>query len=254
MKEFDDVYSGAYDLIYSDRDYESEVDLLVRIFEMYHQGKVSSILDLGCGTGNYTIPLARRGFQMAGVDRSPGMLAKARAKAEGEGLPASFHKGDIRDLDLGRTFNVVQMNGAVLGYQIENRDVLDALGVARRHLGIGGLLVIDYWYGPAVLTQRPGKEVKVMRVGGTEVIRTSSGTLDIPRHLCRVHFNLWRIRDDRVEAETEEDHTVRYFFPKEIELFLQVAGFQPLRIAAYPNINQDPDDTTWHAISIARAT
>ncbi|HVN65261.1 MAG TPA: class I SAM-dependent methyltransferase [Methanomicrobiales archaeon] len=253
MSEFDNVYSGAYDLIYGDRDYEGEVGLIVRIFDTYHEGKVSSVLDLGCGTGNYTLPLARRGFEMVGVDRSPGMLKAARAKAKEAGLRIGFREGDIRDLDLGRRFDAVQMNGAVLGYQLENRDVLGALGVARRHLEKGGLLLMDYWYGPAVLTQRPGKEVKVMRGEGTQVIRTSSGTLDILRHLCHVHFNLWRIENGRLAAETEEDHTVRYFFPQEMDLFLQVTGFRALRLGSYPAIDRDPDDTTWHAITIARA-
>ncbi len=57
-----------------------------------------SVLDIGCGTGNYSLELARRGLRVTGLDISPGMLAKARAKAEAEGLPVEFVLGDAGQL------------------------------------------------------------------------------------------------------------------------------------------------------------
>ncbi|MDQ0286560.1 SAM-dependent methyltransferase [Desulfofundulus luciae] len=57
-----------------------------------------SVLDVGCGTGNYSLELARRGLKVTGLDISPGMLAKARAKAQAEGLPVEFVQGDAVQL------------------------------------------------------------------------------------------------------------------------------------------------------------
>ncbi|HHW44329.1 methyltransferase domain-containing protein [Desulfofundulus thermobenzoicus] len=57
-----------------------------------------SVLDIGCGTGNYSLELARRGLKVTGLDISPGMLAKAAARAQVEGLPVEFVLGDAGQL------------------------------------------------------------------------------------------------------------------------------------------------------------
>ena len=49
-------------------DYEAQASFLERIFEKFHKGNVSSILDVGCGTGNYTFVFANRGYRTAGID------------------------------------------------------------------------------------------------------------------------------------------------------------------------------------------
>jgi len=78
---FGQVYADQYDFLYSDKDYDAECDLLEEVFRRYRDGNVRTILDLGCGTGNHAIRLARRGYEVTGVDRSPEMLAKAEWKA-----------------------------------------------------------------------------------------------------------------------------------------------------------------------------
>ena len=107
---------------------------------------VRSILDLGCGTGNHSLVLAGRGYQVTGVDFSADMLERARGKlalACGEGRkPAGkleLVQGDVRSVGLGRQFDAVLMMFAVLGYQIGNQDVQAALATVRRHLKPGGV-------------------------------------------------------------------------------------------------------------------
>ncbi len=55
-------------------------------FQLFKVRPGDLILDAGCGTGNFTLKLARKGAQVAGIDLSPEMLALARAKAAREGL------------------------------------------------------------------------------------------------------------------------------------------------------------------------
>ena len=93
-------YADQYDLLYSDKDYEAECDLLEEVFRRYGTGPVQTILDLGCGTGSHALLLARRGYQVTGVDRSQEMLAQARQKAasdaSGSGyIPPTFHQSDV---------------------------------------------------------------------------------------------------------------------------------------------------------------
>jgi SAM-dependent methyltransferase len=250
---FGQVYAPAYDLLYRDKDYDREVNLLQQLFGKYAARPVRSILDLGCGTGNHALRLAAQGHQVVGVDRSAEMLAVADRKLDKYHADLRLHKADIRDADLGQTFDAVLMMFSVLGYQIEDAEVLQALQTARRHLQPNGLLFFDIWYGPAVLAQGPVERVRTIEQANKTWMRTSSGRLEIQRNLCHVEFQLRRMSGDRILEETKESHTVRYFFAKEIDWFLDSSGFRRLRLGAFPEFDWDPDHTTWNAMVVAGA-
>jgi len=254
---FGSNYADAYDICYQDKDYAAECDLIERLFQRYGDGPTASVLDLGCGTGNHSLLLDQRGYEVVGVDRSVSMLAHARRKAaksdQNNGRKEAFYQGDIRNVDLQRQFDAVLIMFAVLGYQLENSDVLSALKTARRHLRLRGLLMFDVWYGPAVLHQRPSQRVKIIPTPAGHILRVASGELDICRHLCTVKNDVWRFERDRLVSKTDELHAVRYFFPQELKLFLQCTGFEAVRLGAFPEFDQDPDETVWNVLGVAQA-
>jgi SAM-dependent methyltransferase len=242
-------YAASYDALYEEKDYEAECDLVERVFREYGDDGVRTILDLGCGTGNHAVPLARRGYEVVGVDRSEPMLGRGRAKG---GDAVAFELGDIRDIRLDRAFDAVLLLFAVLGYQHANGDVLAALRTAHAHLRPGGLLLFDVWYGPAVLQERPAPRLRTIESGSSSLLRFSDGALDVRRHLCRVDFRIWQVEGERIVAKTEERHEMRYFFPLELELFLSCARMSLLRIGAFPEFDAEPDETTWNVLAVSR--
>jgi SAM-dependent methyltransferase len=252
---FGSLYADSYDALYQDKDYLAECDLIKQVFRKYSERSIRQVLDLGSGTGNHAIPLAQQGYQVVGVERSAGMLAHARSKAA-KSVPDNgvlFQQGDIRNIDLGRQFDAVLIMFAVLGYQHENDDVLATLRTARHHLRPGGLLVFDVWYGPAVLRERPSQRVKVVRTTEGKVLRVASGRLDTLRHLCTTDYLLWKWSEGKPMEEAAESHVMRYFFPRELELFLQCEQFTLDRLGAFPEFHRDPDDTTWNVLGAAHA-
>lgn len=254
---FGDVYAGVYDSLYQDKDYEAECDLLEAAFQRYSTSSVKRVLDLGCGTGNHTIRLAQRGYIVTGVDRSPEMLAAARSKATSDGvypgLHVDFMEADLRSFRTDQVYDAVLMMFAVLGYQVENADVLGALQTARHALKPGGLLVLDAWYGPAVLVMRPGDRIKVIQIPDGKILRVASGELDIRRQTCTVRYQLWRLEGRSLTGETQEEHTMRYFFGRELEFFFQQAGFHLDGLTAFPDLDRPTDETTWNALAVGHA-
>src|SRR4051794_20155002 len=115
---YGELSSAIYDATYADKDYEGECDLIEKALARHGPTEVRSLLDLGCGSGGHLFPLARRGYQMAGVDVSPDMLDVARRKVAEAGLPGiDLRQGDLRSVRLGRTFDAALLMFAVLGYQ-----------------------------------------------------------------------------------------------------------------------------------------
>jgi SAM-dependent methyltransferase len=252
---FGSGYAAAYDELYLTKDYTAECNLIEEIFRSYSKNEIKSVLDLGCGTGNHALMLASRGYEVSGVDSSPHMLAEAERKRRGSEFSSrsSFHQADIRSLELGRQFDAVVVMFAVLGYQLENADVLSTLASARKHLHNDGLLIFDVWYGPAVLHERPEQRIKPIKTEKGELLRASWGSLDVNRHVCKVDIHIWDLEDDRLVGHTEESHTNRFFFPLELQLFLNSTGFEPIRLGTFPDFYRDPDESTWNVLQVARA-
>jgi len=106
------------------------------------------VLELGCGTGRISIPLARSGVDLVGVDRSEPMLARARARAARIRAPRSlipsFVRADIRSLPFTRArFRMVLAPYGVLQSLIRERDLTDTLASVARVMPRGGTFGID---------------------------------------------------------------------------------------------------------------
>lgn len=97
------------------------------------------ILDLACGTGRTTLPVAQAGFEVIGVDLSEPMLARARNKAHELGLAVDFHLQDCRRLELPVIAPMTSMTGNAFQEFLTNDDQDGLLRSVSRHLAPGGV-------------------------------------------------------------------------------------------------------------------
>ena len=103
------------------------------------------ILELGCGTGRVTIPLASNGFEVVGIDISPSMIQRANANAKQKGsIPGlSFHAADMRDFKFERQFSMVIIPFRGLMLLNNKSEQQSTFFAAARHLNSGGKLIFD---------------------------------------------------------------------------------------------------------------
>src|SRR5437016_14594432 len=100
LEPYQDKFSGYYDLLYSDKNYTAECDLIQSIFERYGNPRPQTIVDAGCGSGSHAIILGSRGFEVIGIDRSESLLSIAREKTRSKNLNIPFMKADLRSFDV----------------------------------------------------------------------------------------------------------------------------------------------------------
>jgi SAM-dependent methyltransferase len=186
------------------------------------------------------------------------MIAQAKQKLENLGTASGFHKpnfleDDVRTIDLGRSFDASIMMFAVLGYQLTNDDVLAALHSVRHHLKTNGIFLADIWYGPTVLRIGPSDRIKIVELDEGQLIRATNAKLEIRRHLCFIHYDVLHLKGNRLISRTQEDHSMRYFFPMELEHYFNLSGLELLSLLPFPNIAESVDTNTWNILVCGRA-
>jgi len=248
-------YATFYDTYYRQKDYAAECAYVLRLLATHSPRPVRSLLDLGCGTGSHDVLWAKSGLDITGIDLSEVMLEQARKKAADEKVSIRFAQGDIRTVDVGRTFDAVTSMFAVLGYLTENDHLESALLAARKHLVPGGMFLFDAWHGPAVLSEAPQVREKSFPgvAPGETIERLVRPELNAYRHVVNTHITVRHLRGGKVVDEIQESHLVRFFFPQEIAYFLRKAGFDPLSMTPFMAETGEPGLKDWNFMVVARA-
>ena len=246
-------YADLYDLFYGNKDYRAECDYVLGTAKKYSDRSITSILDIGCGTGGHALLWAQDGIDVTGLDRSPTMLSHARVKAEKMKLSTSFLEGDIRGFDLGRRFDAATSMFAVMSYQTRTADVLSALSSVRRHLAPAGLFLFDVWSGPGVISDPPTERVKSFLKGELEILRTVRPVHDVSRNMVEVQYDILCIQKDRIVKRIREAHQMRYFFPQEMEEFASRSGFELLACEPFMKQADELHVHDWNAMFVLKA-
>ena len=96
------------------------------------------ILELACGTGQLTVPLAGAGLRIAGLELSEPMLRTARERAAAAKVSVEFVPGDMRNFSMGREFALIFIARNSLLHLHSTEDILATLAMVRGHLAPGG--------------------------------------------------------------------------------------------------------------------
>jgi ubiquinone/menaquinone biosynthesis C-methylase UbiE len=134
-----------YDAIYQavGKDYRAEATRLIEIIRDHTRSSGQRLLDVACGTGAHAEYFGTA-FDVTGVDLEPAMLEIARERCP----DATFVVGDMRDVDLGETFDAVVCLFSSIGMMKSEHDLDAAIGNMARHVAPGGVLVIEPWIFP----------------------------------------------------------------------------------------------------------
>lgn len=135
-------FAQVYDKFMQDVPYGEWVDYLGQIYSKYgHTPKL--VLDLGCGTGNVTNIMARKGIDMIGIDISEDMLGIAKQKAYNDKLDILYLNQDMREFELYGTVDSVISICDSINYLLDEQDILQTFKLVNNYLDPGGLYIFD---------------------------------------------------------------------------------------------------------------
>lgn len=135
-------FASVYDLFMSDVDYDKWVEYIERLWKKFNI-KPELVCELGCGTGNISLRLSKKGFDIIGIDNSEDMLSEAKQKAENEKLDVLFLLQDMREFELFGTVNCILCLCDSLNYITEEEDVLTVFELVNNYLHPNGLFIFD---------------------------------------------------------------------------------------------------------------
>jgi len=190
------------------------------------------VWELACGTGRVTLPLARKGVEVTGLDISPNMLAVARRKLAREVPEAQARlrlvEGNMADFSLEGEFGLIFIAYRSFQALLTREEQRGCLEFCARHIGRGGRLAINV-FNPrlsAVLEGRAEPTREYPGPGGGLVRQGGSTDFDIADQSL-----VWRARYECTAPDgqvTVREHVLklRYFFRFEMEWMLEACGFE----------------------------
>jgi len=208
-------YALVYDLVWRAAPYDRFVDLCLEAAAAQGTG-VRRVLVAACGTGNAAVELARRGFEVAGFDLSPAMVAVAAAKVRPGGPGPRLLVGDLRSVPVRDGWaDLVLVLNASINYLLEPAEVLAALRQLGRSAAPGATVVVEPLSARFVHDGwEPGRRVE------REGLRLEAS------YAVEGDLLVERLRWSLGGVEEAETYRQRLYADAELEALLEAAGLR----------------------------
>jgi SAM-dependent methyltransferase len=186
------------------------------------------VLEIACGTGLATLPIAACGLPVTGVDLARPMLAYARLKAQQQGLAINLIEADARQFHFDQQFFFIFLTGNAFQAFLQRTDQERLLAAIKRHLAPHGILAFET-RNPSGhdLNDQPEEELwfSYQNVQGQSV--NVSGTQRYDPLTQVMHWTTYRRWYDATgNRMTATRIACRFTYPRELEALLHYNGFQ----------------------------
>jgi SAM-dependent methyltransferase len=239
-------FAYIYDRLMEDMPYPRWISFLRQCWD--GSGKPATLVDLGCGTGNISIPLAQSGLRVFGIDLSDDMLAVAQEKTEQQQRTFPFAPGgsvtwlqqDMREWELPEPVDAVISCCDCINYLTEEADLAETFRQTYAGLKPGGTFIFDVHTEGQL---RSYAEMQPFTLNDDDISYIWTSDLDEER--CEIEHDLaifvreseWFASDDSVDRDNsfspdvrrylriDETHVQRAYPLRRIEALLKESGF-----------------------------
>lgn len=222
-----EVFSFYYDALTENVDYPARAAYFDGLIRRHLRSTGRVLLDLACGTGTMAEELARRGYDVIGVDYSPGMLSQAMDKKYDSGLAIQYVQQDMRKLNLYGTVDVTLCTLDSLNHLPSFSDVETVFRRVAAATEPGGLFLFDmntiYKHQAVLGSQVYVYETEDVYCVWENCLREDGCTVDLTLDLFEA------CPDGHYRRQTEQ-LTERAYAPEQIQAALEQVGFAVIGI------------------------
>jgi len=230
-------FADYYDRITAHKDYQSEIDTLVRYMRKVIRDPNPRVLDVGCGTGHHAALMAQKGYDITAIDLSPDMIRIAAAK----NADVKFKSGDIAEMaDTGfhfcySLFNVINCFPSLEALIAFFKEVFVRLTA-------GGVFFVESWNPIAVIAVPPEIVERTYEYADEKIVRKVAPASDFLNQRLDLQYDI-DVYSTGAQPEKVKSFTVTHqlvlFTPLEIEYCLKQAGFRNINVhTALPEMAQ----------------
>jgi SAM-dependent methyltransferase len=228
---FDGIYAKVLPKVFTEEQTLHHVRIVKRLLRLR---KNQGVLDIPCGMGRLTIPLAKMGIQMTGVDLTAPYIRRARRDAKKQGLDVRFVQSDMRNIDFDSEFHAAFNWFGSFGY-FSDADNLRFCKRIFRALRPGGKFLVETMNKSWLLANFRAKGEDL--VAGVKI--THRHRFDHKNSFIVDHWTFSKGR--KTERRTSK---VRAFTAPEIRALLRAAGFRDIKLFGahrYADVNLSAD-------------
>ena len=209
----------VYDAIYFGlKDYSAEAAEIAQRIRDEHP-RARSVLDVACGTGEHAWLLARNhGFAVDGIDLNADFLRLARAKH----AAGRFHQADMTAFNLIERYDAIICMFSSIGYVCTLPRLEQTLRCFRQHLATDGIVLVEPWFPPGVMTNGY-RSMQFADIPGGHVERTSTTTIN--DRISRLDF-AYVLKENGAVRRATEVHELGLFTQDEMLHAFTAAGLQ----------------------------
>lgn len=251
-----EAISGIYDKINADIDYSAWGNFVEACFDRYLAHRPELLLDLACGTGSMTLELARRGYDMIGVDRSPDMLSVAyeRKYDEDGEMSILYLCQDMRTFELYGTVGAVTCCLDSVNYLVGESDLEKCFACVHNYLDPDGLFIFDVntpykfkniYADNSYILESEDEEGRMSYCGWQNEFDSETG-------ICNFYLSVFSEDDDGRYSRSDEMQTERCYDRDELIKALKKCGFETLDVFGGFDFSE-PDETCERWYIVARA-
>lgn len=247
--------SEIYDKINAEIDYSAWADFIEACFERCLSEKPCLVLDLACGTGSMTLELAKRGYDMIGIDGSEDMLSVAIEKKYDAELETILYLcQDMRSFELYGTVGAVTCCLDSINYLSADGELEKCFACVHNYLDPDGIFIFD--------VNTPYKFENIYadnsyiheeECGGRSVLCAWQNEYNRETKLCNFYLSVFEEDKDGRYSRTDEIQTERCYEKDELVHTLISTGFEIIGIFGDYKFTQATDnDNRWYIVARAK--
>lgn len=246
------INSEEYDdpILY-DKENNEYIEDLSYLMKWASRSEGLPIIDLACGTGRATIPLAKLGYALIGVDIHRGMLCEAKKKSSSHKLQIEWVEQDCTNLKLNIKSKLIYSVGNSFQHFLTNEEQDGLLSSVNKHLEIGGVFIFNTRFpSPEELLQPDTEEYWKSYIDKDTQNKVDVYTISKYDSLSQIqHYTTIRKylnSDGKMIDEKRTNIRLCYVFPKEMERILFLNGFETVNI--YKDWKETPITNDSHEV------